>query len=76
MKKSALRKDKAPGVLDIGTIVQVAVSDVDHSRVDAVNVTLVVVEQVPADTCLPRACQQSPPPPTYLEAESVFLVLT
>eukprot|EP00965_Chrysotila_dentata_P174819 5771639-Pleurochrysis_carterae.AAC.1 len=46
MKKSTLRKDKAPAVLEVGTIVQLAVSDVDRSRVDAVNVTLVVVEQV------------------------------
>eukprot|EP00965_Chrysotila_dentata_P068563 2265898-Pleurochrysis_carterae.AAC.1 len=51
MKKLMLRKDKASGVLEVGTIVQVVVSDVDRSRVDAVNVTLVVVEQVPADTC-------------------------
>uniref|UniRef100_A0A7S4BFY3 Uncharacterized protein n=1 Tax=Chrysotila carterae TaxID=13221 RepID=A0A7S4BFY3_CHRCT len=41
MKKSALRKDKAPGVLDVGTIVQVAVSDVDRSRVDTPQVKLV-----------------------------------
>eukprot|EP00965_Chrysotila_dentata_P007442 241481-Pleurochrysis_carterae.AAC.1 len=51
MKKSALRMDKAPGVLEVGTIVQLAVSDVDRSRVDVVNVTLVVLEQVPANTC-------------------------
>eukprot|EP00965_Chrysotila_dentata_P123270 4074084-Pleurochrysis_carterae.AAC.2 len=36
MKKLGLRKDKAPGVLEVGTIVQVAVSDAYRSRVDAV----------------------------------------
>eukprot|EP00965_Chrysotila_dentata_P166384 5493271-Pleurochrysis_carterae.AAC.1 len=33
--------DTAPGVLKVGTIVQLAVSDVDHSCVDAVNVTVI-----------------------------------
>eukprot|EP00965_Chrysotila_dentata_P166385 5493272-Pleurochrysis_carterae.AAC.1 len=37
--------DTAPGVLEVGTIVQLAVSDVDRSRVDAVNVRL-IIEQV------------------------------
>eukprot|EP00965_Chrysotila_dentata_P009620 312842-Pleurochrysis_carterae.AAC.1 len=45
MTQKALRKDKAPGVLDVGTIVQVLVADVDCARVDDVNVTVVVVEQ-------------------------------
>ena len=43
MKK---RAKKAAGVeVDVGTIVQVAVDDVDRAKVDPTNATLVVVEK-------------------------------